>query len=380
MRIGINTLFILPGKVGGTETYVRGLIHGLTQVDKKNEYVLFTHNENHHTFEYNSGQFSKKLCPVPVKSRLARVAYEQMVVPRLVVKHGTDILHSPGYVSPIVGKFGKIVTIHDMQYHYYPENFPKARLFYWKHFVPLSARRADIVITVSNNSKKDIVELLKVPAEKVVVTYESSKFAGDLDAFEFDEQALDKHGIRSKYILSVGSLLPGKNLDKLIEAFSLIMDKTEHQLVLAGMNGHAIKSVRNVLMEKEIGRDRVMLLGRVSDELLFSLYKNAALFVLPSLFEGFGIPLVEAMSLGCPVAASDRTSIPEVVGDAAVLFDPEVPERIGEAMISVLSDRSLRSGLVRRGLERAKLFSWEKMAQETLGAYDRAYDVFHKDK
>jgi len=151
---------MLPGKMGGTETYVRGLLYGLSKVDKKNEYVLFTHNENHHAFEYNSGQFSKKLCPVPVKSRLARVAYEQLFLPRVAAKCRVDILHSPAYVSPVVGNFGKVVTIHDMQYSYYPGFFPKVKLLYWKYLLPLSAKKSDVILTVSENSKADIANLL----------------------------------------------------------------------------------------------------------------------------------------------------------------------------------------------------------------------------
>lgn len=377
MRIGINTLFILPGKVGGTETYVRGLIHGLTQVDKKNEYVLFTHNENHHTFEYNSEQFSKKLCPVPAKSRSARVAYEQMVLPRVVTKHGIDVLHSPGYVSPVIGKFGKVVTIHDMQYIYYPSYFPKARLLYWKYLLPLSATKSDVILTVSENSKADIANFLNIPKNKIFVTYEAPKFCAD--SGEDDPlPTVMKYGIRHNYVLSVASLLPHKNLDRLIEAFALLEGKIDHQLILVGLKGHALDKLRETIRNKLNHPARVVILGYIPDQDLEAIYKRASLFILPSLFEGFGIPLLEAMSLDCPVAASNKTSIPEVVGDAALLFDPNSSEQIAEAILSVVSDKTCRERLIDKGRQRVKLFSWERMAKETVHAYSVAYDLFQK--
>lgn len=380
MRIGINTLFMLPGKVGGTETYVRGLIHGLSQVDKKNEYILFTHNENHHTFEYNSGQFSKILCPIPAKNRLARVAYEQLFLPRVVTKYRIDVLHSPGYVSPVVGKFGKVVTIHDMQYIYYPGYFSKTKLLYWKHLLPLSARRSDVILTVSENSKTDIANFLNIPRNKIFVTYEAPKFCSDSDKGDSLPTVMKKYGIRHNYVLSVASLLPHKNLDRLIEAFALLEGKIDHQLVLVGIKGPALNEIKKRIKNKLKHPERVAILGYISDQDLTAIYKRASLFVLPSLFEGFGIPLLEAMSLDCPVAASNKTSIPEVVGDAALLFDPNSPDQIAKAILSVVSDKTYREQLIAKGRQRVKLFSWERMAEETVHAYSVAHELFQRNR
>jgi len=378
MRIGINTLFMLPGKVGGTETYVRGLVYGLSQVDKKNEYVLFTRDENHHIFEYNSEQFSKILCPVPAKDRLTRVAYEQLFLHRLVVKHGIDVLHSPGYVSPVVGKFGKVVTIHDMQYVYYPGYFSKTKLLYWKYLLPLSATKSDVILTVSENSKADIANFLNIPKNKIFVTYEAPKFCIDSDKDDSLPTVMKKYGIWDNYILSVASLLPHKNLERLIKAFALLEDKIDHQLVLVGIKGHALDEIRKMIGNKLKHPARVTILGYISDQDLAAVYKRASLFILPSLFEGFGIPLLEAMSLDCPVAASNKTSIPEVVRDAALLFDPNSSDQIAEAILSVVSDETYREQLIDRGRQRVKLFSWERMAEETVHAYSVAYELFQK--
>jgi glycosyltransferase involved in cell wall biosynthesis len=369
---------MLPGKVGGTETYVRGLVHAISQVDKKNEYVLFTRDENHRTFEYNSDKFSKILCPVPAKNRLTRVAYEQLFLPKLVVKHGVDVLHYPGYVSPVVGKFGKVVTIHDMQYVYYPGYFSKTKLLYWKYLLPLSATRSDVILTVSENTKADIANFLNIPKNKIFVTYEAPKFCADSGEDAPLPTVMKKYGIRHNYILSVASLLPHKNLDRLIEAFALLEDKIDHQLVLAGIKGHALDEIRKMIGNKLKQPSRVAILGYISNQDLEAIYKRASLFILPSLFEGFGIPLLEAMSLGCPVAASNKTSIPEVVGDAALLFDPNSANQIAEAIFSVVSDKTCRERLIDRGRQRVKLFSWEKMAGETIDAYSVAYELFQK--
>lgn len=373
MRIGINALYMLPGRVGGTETYLRGLLYGLSRVDRDNEYVLFTNRENHGTFPAPSGGFRKILCDVGAGSKVLRIAFEQAVLPGYVRKYGIDVLHSPGYVLPARARCAQAVTIHDMQYAYYPGNFQKARLLYWRRFVPLSARKADVVVTVSRSSRDDIVELLGVPEEKVVVTYEASRFS--MNGFVRstpDGTVLGRHGLKEGYILSVASLLPHKNLHRLIEAFGLLAGGMDRELVLVGIKGSALRTVKGAIGRGL--RGRVRLLGSVSDGELVALYRNAGVFVLPSLFEGFGIPLLEAMSLGCPVAASDRTAVPEIVGRAGALFDPEDPAAIARAIQAILSDEGVRDDFIKKGFERAKGFSWEKMARRTVGAYEAAYE------
>jgi glycosyltransferase involved in cell wall biosynthesis len=373
MRVGINALYMLPGRVGGTETYLRGLLYGLSRVDSENEYVLFTNRENHGALHVPADGFRKVLCDVAAERKVLRIAFEQAILPWYVKRYGIEVLHSPGYVLPLGARCAHAVTIHDMQYAYYPGNFERARLLYWKHFVPLSARKSAVVITVSSSSRDDIVNLLGVPEEKVVVTYEASKFS--MNGFGLampDETVLMKHGLGEGYILSVASLLPHKNLDRLIEAFSLLAHRTESRLVLVGIKGSALHAVRGAIRGRALGR--VHLMGHVSDAELSALYRNAGAFVLPSLFEGFGIPLLEAMSLGCPVAASHRTAIPEIVGGAGALFDPEDPEAIAGAIQRILSDKGVRDDYIKKGFERAGKFSWDKMAVETVGAYRTAYE------
>ena len=378
MRIGVNTLFMLPGKVGGTETYVRGLLYGLSKVDKVNEYILFTNNSNHNSIEISSDRFSKILCMVSETSRLARVVYEQLFLPGIAAKHAVDILHSPGYVSPIAGKFAKVVTIHDMQYMYYPAYFNKAKLAYWKYLLPKSAKKSDVILTVSENSKADIIDFLKIPSNKVFVTYEAAKLVSNSTEDDVIPDITKKFGIYDDYILSVASLLPHKNLNKLIDSFVLLEDKIAHQLVFVGLKRSALNEIKKTAENKLKNPNRIAILGYIPDQDLSAVYKRASLFVLPSLFEGFGIPLLEAMSFGCPVAASNKTSIPEVVGDSAILFDPNSSEQIAEKISDILFDNTLRERLIDKGLQRSKMFSWEKMAEDTIQAYSAAYKMRQK--
>jgi len=212
-----------------------------------------------------------------------------------------------------------------------------------------------------------------ISKNKIFVTYEASGFSIEPKRDISPPNVVEKYNIKDNYVLSVASLLPHKNLHKLVEAFALLKGRIEHQLVLVGLKGHALDKTKRAIQDSFNHPDRVAFLGYVPRPDLAGLYRKASLFVLPSLFEGFGIPLLEAMSLGCPVAASNRTSIPEVVGDAAVLFNPDNSEQIAEAIFSVVSDKTGRERLVNRGRQRVKLFSWERMAGETIDAYSVAY-------
>lgn len=372
IRIGINTLFLLPDKVGGTETYVRGLIHGLTRVDKDNQYIIFTNRENISIFA-DICNFNKYYCDLSGASRNKRVYYEQMILPRIANKLNIDVLHSPGYVSPVTGRFAKVVTIHDMQYHYFPYYLSKIKLLYWRYFIPMSARSADVILTVSENSKIDIAEILGVSEEKIIVTYEATKFSIEETKITTREDILRSgFDVKENYILSVAAMLPHKNLEKLIIAMRLLKDRIDHKVVLVGLAGKSLEMIYRVA-EAEGMKERVVVMGYVTDEELVALYRNASVFVLPSLFEGFGIPALEAMSFGCPVAASNRTSIPEIVGDGGIFFEPEDQNAMAEAIYLVVTNPDMRRKLIKNGLERAKLFSWEKTAERTLRAYEIAY-------
>jgi glycosyltransferase involved in cell wall biosynthesis len=374
MRIGINTLFLIPNRVGGTETIVRGLIYGLSKIDTVNEYVIFTNQENHETFQFNSANFTKILCNIPPRLKLYRVFWEQIVLPTYVKKNKIELLHSPGYVSPIKINCKTVVTIPDMQYRFYPQYFGKSRLWYWRYFIPRSARKAAMITTLSEYSKKSIIDLLHISSDKVAVTYPASKYFDRVQVDnQYKQQILDKYGIKKEFILSVASFLPHKNLGHLIESFNLLSDRIDYQLVLVGLQVQGAEQFQTTLWKENMESGKIRVLGYIPEEDLMGLYQSATVFVLPSLFEGFGMPLLEAMSFGCPVAASNKTCIPEIVGNAGILFDPESTVSIADALYSIISNQSLRDDLVRKGFDRVTEFTWEKMAHDTCSAYTLAY-------
>ena len=375
MRIGINTLFLIPGKHGGTETYLRNLLLNLAKIDKANDYIMFTNRENSGSFGIRQDNFLEVLCNFSARYKSLRVFWEQVVLPIMAGRHKIDVLHFPAYVSPVVNLFGTklVVTIHDMMYRYYPENYPRGQLLYFRYFIPASARRAEMIITVSKNTKKDIIKFLKVPERKVRVTYEAhdKRFSNNLSVSE-KNRIKKKYNLPDRFILSVASFNPQKNIDTLVRSFSLIKKtyNLSSQLVLVGMKLSYYSKIISVIEKLKLDKD-VLFIGYVSDNDLPYLYSLANIYAFPSFFEGFGLPPLEAMACGCPVVASNATSIPEVVGDAGILIDPHNIEKMAEAIYKVLINDNLRKDLIRKGFERVKQFSWEKTAKETLKVYER---------
>ena len=379
MRIGINALFLIPGGVGGTETYIRNLLESLARIDEKNEYVLFTNRENSGTFGIAQSNFREVLCPISASFRPARILWEQFALPFQVKKSGIDVLHSPGYTAPAMVSCPSIVTICDMNYAYYPEDWAKLSLLFLKILVPLAARKSDKIVALSQNSKRDIVKILEVPEDKVRVIYLSGNeicysVAHDETINQRTQELGERYGIRGEFILTVAASHPHKNLERLIEAYGILRERklVKHQLVLVGMKGRANHRLTDLVAELSL-QEAVIFTGWVPDEHMPLLYSAADLFVFSSLFEGFGIPVLEAMACGTPVVSSNATSLPEVVGDAGVLVDPYDIEGMAEAMYEVLSNDALRDALVTKGLDRVKMFSWERTARETLAVYEELY-------
>jgi glycosyltransferase involved in cell wall biosynthesis len=306
--------------------------------------------------------------------------WEQLVLPLQARKCGIDVLHSPGYTAPVLVACPSVVTIHDLNYFYYPEDFSKLAVLALKILVPAAARTSNKVITVSQNSKRDITTKLGIPPEKVCVIYEAagSAFCRSVSQTEAINRKMkvlrNRHGICSEFILTVAASHPHKNLDRLIRAYYFLRKArlVEHQLVVVGLKGRAHPGLTNLLSELSL-QEVVTLTGWVPDEDMPLLYSAADLFIFPSLFEGFGIPVLEAMACGTPVISSNATSLPEVVGDAGILIDPYDIEGMAGAMYELLTDDELRNSLVTKGLDRVKMFSWERAARETLAVYEGVY-------
>lgn len=363
MRIGIDALFALPGVNEGTVTYLRNLLKNLLEIDSQNEYILFVSKENRGIF-VDKNRVQEVLCPIQGTCRVIRIFWEQVILPVQIKRYKIDVLFCPGYIRPVICSSPVVVTIHDAYHFYYPESLSKIELLIWQILNRLSARNADRIITVSESAKRDIVGTFKVKEEKVYVTYEASegRFHPNYGKEEI-EAVRQKYGLGENYLLSVAIMRSNKNIQRLLEAFNILKTqyRIEHQLVLVGTAGKSFK---------ELNQADVILTGYVPNEELPLLYCGASVFVFPSFFEGFGLPALEAMACGIPVVSANATSLPEIIGEAGVLFDPFDVEEMASSIYRVLDDNSLKQNLISKGFQRVKEFSWDKTAKQTLKVFE----------
>jgi len=375
LRIGINTLVVVSSEIGGALTYVRKLVENLARIDKENEYFLFVAPWNHELFQVRKGNFRQVVCNIPLKSLTLRILYEQTVLPILVWKNRIDVFHSPASVSPFLLSCPSVLTLHDVMPFIFPKLTPLIFRFYWGVSYRISAKKAQIIIAVSHSARKDLIKFLGIEKKKIALVYHGNE-KPDLKTKEKTRTALleEKKESETPYILWVGRMYSHKNLTRLLYAYSRVIktDKISHQLVLCGMiaweYSSFMKTVKELLLE-----DKVIFKGYVSDDVLKSIYADASLFVFPSLTEGFGFPMLEAMACGTPVVTSNCGAMAEIAGDAALLVDPYSVDEIAEAMHKVLTDETLRVALIKKGLRRSSQFSWEKTARETLAVYKAAW-------
>jgi glycosyltransferase involved in cell wall biosynthesis len=372
MIIGIDALNICPGEMGGGEIYFRNVFDAIIRNDKSNKYFVFVNKRYAESFRYKADNVKVVSCNLLGASKLVRVFWEQLAFPFKLKAYNIDIVHTFGQTGLLFIHCKSAMTIHDLQHHYYPRNFSLLRRAYLQIMVWLTAKRADKVITISNSSRNDIIKLLKIPGNKVQTIYESSRFGSNpvIISEEDKSRVRTKYKLFNQYVLSVASMLPHKNLTGLIRAFSLLSEDKVTDLVLVGMKLKSLPKVMETIKSAGLCHRRVKLLGYVPDKDMPALYSMAELLAFPSFFEGFGLPTLEAMNFGCPVVASNCTSIPEVVGDASLLVDPHDHKDIADKMNTVLVDKQCRDNLIQKGYERIKCFSWDKLACEILAVYE----------
>lgn len=278
-----------------------------------------------------------------------------------------DVFFTPTHYAPRFSPVPRVVSVMDLSYIHFPQLFKQSDLYQLRNWTAYSVRKAAKVFTISRASKDDIIRIYKVPEDKVVVTYPGVKSqASNLRRQISNMNKLrEKYGIKGDYILFVGTLQPRKNIQRLIGAFKKISNKESLQLVIVGKKGWLYEDILKAPKELDI-EDRVKFLEFVDENELNSLYKHAICFVLPSLYEGFGLPVLEAMQNGCPVITSNVSSLPEAGGDAALYIDPLNIEDIASKIELLLKDEKLRKDLIAKGYDHVKKFSWEKTAQKTL--------------
>ncbi len=369
MRIGINALYLIPGKVGGSEIYIRNLVKWLPRVCAQDEFVVFANRESAGVFESISPEVKVVNCALNAASRPARILWEQLVLPFQVRIHGIDVLISGGMTAPFFCPVRSYVMIYDLQHINQPENFSRFQLLFLRSIIYMSAKSARGVLTLSEKSKSDIVRHYRIAPKDVFVTH----LASDAGSFR-KRSAEETAGVRKRYklperfILYIASSLPHKNYERLLEAFSEVKAADAGiKLVLIGARSYGHDVIAAKIDELGLKED-VVFLGWLPFEDIPLIYSACELFVFPSLHEGFGIPVLEAMAAGVPVVCSGIEVLSEVAGDAALFVDALDTGSIARGMLKVLQDRVLREGLVKKGLKRAAMFSWEKTAADTLRA------------
>lgn len=372
-KIAINTLAMKSFK-HGMGTYIGNLINHVLETDKKNEYLLYVSEINFPNLKIPPDAKVKiKFIP---KNRVLRILWEQILLPIDLLREKVDLFHGPAFTAPLFKTSKQLITIHDMTWWTHPEAHEGVKVWYFKTMIRLCARRADCITVNSQSTKNDLMRIIKVQDSKIVLIYHAAneRFLPVTDNSRLDE-VKKRYQLPERFIFFVSVLEPRKNLNGLIRAFAGFRDKhpeLSHRLIIGGGRGFGWKNESIFKLVEDLGlKERVRFLGFVPDDDLPAIYSLADLFVLPSFYEGFGVPVLEAMMCGCPVITSNVSSLPEVADDAAVLIDPYDIDQLTLALEKVLDDPKLRQSMSSRGLINARRFSWGKVVRETLDLYER---------
>ena len=363
MRVAIDARKLHDFGIG---TYIRNLLRHLARIDRDNEYVLLCHEPDMGVAAALGDNFRTVLEPADNYS-----VSEQIHVPWVLRREKPDIYHAPHYVLPVAVRCRSVVTIHDCIHLMFPQYLPNRAAYAYARGAMWSAtRRSDRILTVSEASKRDILHFFNVPAEKISVVYNAidERFWIEPSAEDID-RVRERFQLHQRFVLYVGTIKPHKNLVRLIEAFAELRGEFEElKLLIIGDEISKLPALRRAVHSHKLHK-HVRFLGFLPDETLAALYRLAAVFVFPSLYEGFGLPPLEAMASGTPVVTSNVSSLPEVAGDAAELVDPYNVSSIVAGVRRVLSDPARASEMRRRGLIRARDFSWERSVARTHEIY-----------
>ncbi len=368
-RFGFNKKTGLPNRVGSSE-FVFQLLSNLYKIDKKNHYKIYIPGLASGSDPQAAGLLPESVTweYVPIEKRVGPWTLTVLSKKLFSDREKLDVFFSPTHYLPLFTSIPSVISILDVSYLYYPRLFKKRDLYQLKLWGGYSIRRAKKIITISNSSKNDIIKMYKINPDKITVIYPGIKeLKTENIKFKTMDDIKEKFAVSSPYILFVGTLQPRKNIVRLVEAFSKL--QKDLQLVIVGKKGWQFEEILDSPQRYGV-KERVKFLDSVSDEDLPSLYKNAICFCLPSLYEGFGLPILEAMQYGCPVAASNVSSLPEAGGDAALYFDPENADDIKKNLELIIQNSELRDKMIKKGYEQVKKFSWEKTASKTLSVLE----------
>ena len=366
MRIGVEGR-TLQGRRYGVARYLDNLLRELTAIDTENDYIVYL-SEQIEPPDSTSGRLSTR-----VMKGWPSLAWRHLRLPLAMRSDGIDLHFSPAYFLPLIKVCPSIVVVHDLTFKVHPEWFARDRRMMFDQIFWREVKKADRILTVSEHSRGDIVRLLGVEESRVTAIPEAAdgRFSPVADAVRLDA-VREKFGVPEGFVLTVGAIHTRRNLERLVESLALASESTGRPLFLL-IVGTPAEFSPPVDIEGTAARcgmgGRVRHVEYVSEDDLLLLSNACGLFAYPSIYEGFGLPVIEALACGAPVACSNVTSIPEVAGDAAVYFDPLSTEEMASAIALAVTDVTLREELKRAGPERASLFSWRRTAEETLEVF-----------
>ncbi len=358
-RIGVNALYLIPGGVGGTEIYLRNLLAALAEIDQTNEYFVFTNRETGADLVPKAPNFRAVPQSVRASWRPARILWEQLALPVAAARLRLDCMFNPGFTAPLLCPCPQATVFHDLQHKRHPEYFRWFDLPFWNFFLFWAAQVSRTLIAVSDATADDLERYYRLPTAKVRVIPEG------VDPAFF---AIAGRRRPERFILAVSTLHPHKNLDRLLAAFARFRAAhPEFRLVVCGLHGFYTEQL--LALRDSLGlSEAVDFPGWIPREDLYDRYARAWAFVYPSLFEGFGLPVLEALAAGAPCACSDVEPLRGIARDAALRFDPLSADALTDALFRITDDENLRKALAEAGPRRAADFTWRSAAQATLKA------------
>ena len=373
MRIALNAQLLSSAasyRAAGINRVLQHVLAELPNVAGDEQYLVYAPYSDANRRLLARPRMRSRLNRLPMSRPPVRIAWEQSVLPLELVRERADLLHALAFVSPLAWRGKSVVTVYDLSFLRFPEVYNRSNRLYLGTFTPPSLRRAERVITISEDARRDVIELCGVAPERVtaILLAADARFApagaADVEAFR------RRQGLPERFVLYQGTLQPRKNVETLVRAYALLRSQgnDDHILVLAGPRGWQHEPIFDLI--RQLGLEgAVMFPGFVPDDDLPLWYSSATVFAFPSRYEGFGLPLLEAMACGTPVVSSNASSLPEVVGDAGLLVDPSDAEGLSGSLRRLLDDEALRSSLSAAGRARAQTFSWRRTASETVQVY-----------
>lgn len=370
MRIGIDATALPPQPVGAGN-YIIQLVRALAALEAGQEFVVFAHQSGCELIGLPP-QPGLEWVVLPDKNPASRLVWEQTLFPRLVRRSGVDLLHSLHYTRPLVLPCASVVTFHDMTFFLFPHLHTRSKRLFFPRAILYSARKADALVAISESTRQDAIRLLGIPPHKIFTTpLGVSPDYRPVSEASLLEEVRRRYRLPEKFILYVGLVEPRKNLPLLLKAYkSLTRQRQDYPLVIVGRFGWMYEQVIRQIDLLEL-KEKVHFAGYVPAQDLPIVYNLADVFVYPSLYEGFGLPPLEAMACGTPVITTAVSSMPEHVGEAGILVPAQDEQALSQAILAVLGDQALREQLAILGPRQAARFTWKRTAQETLRVYQQ---------